>query len=61
MEMYSLVDKLYDGLDVQAGGLLGLLYIILEIVGPLKYQGFHFDSRAFTFLQKIGYPCIGKK
>ena len=35
MEMYSLVDKLYGGLDVQAGGLLN---IILDTVG------FHFPS-----------------
>lgn len=46
MEMYSVIDKLYGGLDVQAGGLLN---IILETVG------FHFPE------QKIGYPCMGKK
>ena len=37
--MYSVIDKLYGGLDVQAGSLLN---IILETVGPLK--GFHFPS-----------------
>ena len=53
MEMYSLLDKLYDGLDVQAGGLchMGDSRAILR---------FHSDSRDFTFLQKIAYPCMGK-
>ena len=46
MEMYSLIDKLYGGLDVQAGG---LLYIILETVGPLK--GFHFPSENWVSIK----------
>ena len=53
--MYSLFDKLCGGLDVHL-----VAYIISETVEPFKYRGFHSDSRAFTFLQKIGYPCMGE-